>query len=134
MDTITTSSIAEPAARCELSDPATVPVDDPTTVPQALNHLRTAARYACGAVARNGHYPPELPVAVLTDTTAALYEVARMTAHYVGDYWSEAGSRVNRAADLMAEARGLLDAARHQTVLIPATDDHVDGTPPTATA
>ncbi|MEV8504498.1 hypothetical protein AB0368_06655 [Actinoplanes sp. NPDC051475] len=120
-----------PVMACNLIDPSTVPAEDETVVPQALGHLRTAARYACGAVARNNCYPPELPVAVLADTTAAMYEVARMSARYVGDYWAEAGARTNRAADLLAQVRELLDAARHHTILVPADNDP-GGPAPTA--
>ena len=109
---------------CGLTDLAVIDTEEPTVVPAALAHLRDAARYACGAAFRNGHCPPEVPVAVLADTVAALCELARQAGPYVGDFWPHAAERVRHARTLLEQARGLLDAARHETVLTPPNEDH----------
>jgi hypothetical protein len=105
------------------TDLTTIDKEDPAVVPAALMHLREAARYACGAAARNGFYPPELPVAVLADTVAALCALARVAAPYVGDFWPHAADQVRQARALPEQARGSLDAARHVTMLTPPAGD-----------
>jgi hypothetical protein len=113
------------------TDLTTIDTEDPAVVPAALAHLREAARYVCGAAARNGCYPPELPVAVLADTVAALCALARQVTPYVGDFWPHATDQVRQARSLLEQARGSLDAARHETVLAPPNDDSepLDGAP-----
>jgi hypothetical protein len=111
-------------ASCSLPDLPVIDTESPEVVPASLAHLREAARYACAAAARNGCYPPELPVAVLADTVAALCALARQVAPYVGDFWPHAADQVRQARGLLEQARGLLDAARHDTVLTPPADGH----------
>ena len=115
-----------PAEACALAGAAVVDREDPDVVPAALQHLAAVARHACRAVASNGHYPPELAVTVLTDTTAALAELAHLIGPYVGDYWHNADQRITTAETSLTEARGQLDAVRHHITLIPA-DDHLVG-------
>jgi hypothetical protein len=106
------------------TDLTMIDTEDPAVVPAALAHLRDAARYACGAAARNGCYPPELPVAVLADTVAVLCALARQVAPYVGDFWPHAADQVRQARGLLEQARCSLDDARHDTVLTPPADGH----------
>jgi hypothetical protein len=82
--------------------------------------MRDAARHACRAATRNGCYPPEVAVAAIGDSVAALTQLAGQIGPYVGDFWATAAGGVQRAVTLLAEARGELDAARHHITLTPA--------------
>jgi hypothetical protein len=73
-----------------LSDPAAADPEHAEVVPAALRHLRDVARHTSRTVAVNGSYPPELAVAALVDTAAALAELAHNIAPYVGDFWPPA--------------------------------------------
>jgi hypothetical protein len=106
------------------TDLTMIDTEDPAVVPAALAHLREAARYACGAAARNSCYPPELPVAVLADTVAAVCALARQIAPYVGDFWPHAADQIRQARSLLEQARGSLDDARHDTMLTPPAGEH----------
>ncbi|GAA2581081.1 hypothetical protein GCM10010399_08550 [Dactylosporangium fulvum] len=94
-------------------------------VPAALRHLRDVAGHTCRTAAGNGHYPPELAVATLADTTAALTELAHQLSPYVGDFRPAAGRHVAAAETALAEARGHLDAARHHVTLLPVENQSV---------
>jgi hypothetical protein len=87
-----------------------------------VDHRPGGSRRDCRTAARNGHYPPDLAVTVLTDTTAALAELAHLIAPYVGDFWPSAGRRITSAESALTEARGQLDAVRHHITLVPADD------------
>lgn len=113
------------ADTCVLTDTGTER-DDEEVVPAALRHLRDVAGHTCRrTAATNGQYPPDLAVAVLADTTAALTELADQIGPYVGDFWPDAGRRVAAAQTALTEARGLLDTARHHVTLRPAENQSV---------
>jgi hypothetical protein len=107
------------AVACGYHDPTGIDSEDTDVAGPALRHLADAAVYACGAVGRNGFYPPELAVATLCTTVAAAAGIADHAAGYAGDFWPAAGRDVDAAHKLLIQARGLLDSARHRTTLEP---------------
>ena len=92
--------------------------DDEQAVPAAFDRLVAAAQLVLRAVEVNATYTPRDAVTTVERTTAVLHRL--ITGHfgmYVGDF-SAAGARsIQRAGDLLGQARSQLSDARNHLTL-----------------
>ncbi|RSM64055.1 hypothetical protein DMB66_21325 [Actinoplanes sp. ATCC 53533] len=99
------------------SDTVGIDPEDTEVVPAALMGLVTAARTTYRAMQANGCYPAIMAVGAVEDTVATLARISSDLKLYVGDYSGEGRKAVERAGDLLGQARSALSDARHHLAL-----------------
>lgn len=104
------------------SGPAGIDPDDTEVVPAAFLGLVTSARTTYRTMRANACYPAILAVGAVEDTVATLARISGHLEPYVGDYSGHGGKAVQRASDLLGQARTALSDARHHLALDQAAE------------
>ncbi|HEX8631609.1 MAG TPA: hypothetical protein VF755_25915 [Catenuloplanes sp.] len=99
------------------SDAVRIDPEDTQVVPAALVGLVTSARATYCALRANGCYPAIMAVGAVEDTVATLARISSHLEGYVGDCSGRGGKAVERASDLLGQARSVLSDARHHLAL-----------------